>query len=294
MYPSGGTCLIKIGHHHHFIESNLFWPWYRCNIAHLPLSNNHSLTQWNICIRVNEACSVYTWYLQVKNESEKWPHRWLFELVTSDHTIYLSHTLYWLAFIEVWQLHKNRLWSAVLYVLGCMKFKTILHQFWVKKIFLWKFNLEYGGIFTKPFMHVSSRNMFPTTRNLQKRVHVYRPRHCYGDFRLFCSDDCRSWPREEKINNHGSRGKHAYIPDNDYWGICLFHVVWTNFFLQLFLCGTHGMYIYIYIYIYIYFINWTWAIISPKEFKSWVTRISFALLYWKNELSAVKYFAICS
>jgi hypothetical protein len=37
-----------------------------------------------------------------------------------------------------------------------------------------------------------------------------------------------------------------------------------------------------------------WAIISPKEFKSCVTRISFALLYWKTELSAVKYFAICS
>jgi hypothetical protein len=34
--------------------------------------------------------------------------------------------------------------------------------------------------------------------------------------------------------------------------------------------------------------------ISPKEFKSWVTRISFALLYGKTELSAVKYFAICS
>jgi hypothetical protein len=26
--------------------------------------------------------------------------------------------------------------------------------------------------------------------------------------------------------------------------ICLFHVVWTNLFLQLFLCGTHGIYIY--------------------------------------------------
>jgi hypothetical protein len=32
---------------------------------------------------------------------------------------------------------------------------------------------------------------------------------------------------------------------------CLFHVVWTNFVSQLFLCGTHG------IYIYIFFINWT-------------------------------------
>jgi hypothetical protein len=33
--------------------------------------------------------------------------------------------------------------------------------------------LEYGGTFTKLFMHVSSRNMFPTTRNQQIRVHVY-------------------------------------------------------------------------------------------------------------------------
>ena len=41
--------------------------------------------------------------------------------------------------------------------------------------------LEYGGTLTKLFMHVSSPNMFPTTRNLQIRVHVYRPRHYYGD-----------------------------------------------------------------------------------------------------------------
>jgi hypothetical protein len=44
-----------------------------------------------------------------------------------------------------------------------------------------KFNLEYGGIFTELFMHVSSRHMFPTTRNLQIRVHVYRHRYCCGD-----------------------------------------------------------------------------------------------------------------
>jgi hypothetical protein len=34
--------------------------------------------------------------------------------------------------------------------------KVILHQFWVKNIFPWKFNLEYGGTFTKLFMHVAS------------------------------------------------------------------------------------------------------------------------------------------
>ena len=111
-------------------------------------------------------------------------------------------------------------------------------------------------------MHVSSRNMFPTTRNLQIRLHVYRPRL---NFRLFCSDDCRSWPcevkfwsddcrswpPEEKINNHGCWGKHAHIPDNDYWGICLFHVMWTNFFPPIILMWyTRNIYIFL-------FINWT-------------------------------------
>jgi hypothetical protein len=63
--------------------------------------------------------------------------------------------------------------------------KVIIHQFWVKKIFPWKFNLEYGSTFTKLFIHVSSRNMFPITRNLQIRVHVYRPRHYCGDWLTF-------------------------------------------------------------------------------------------------------------
>ena len=63
--------------------------------------------------------------------------------------------------------------------------KVILHQFWVKKMFPWKFKLEYSSTFTKLFMHISSRNMFPTTRNLQIRVHVYRPRHCFGDWLTF-------------------------------------------------------------------------------------------------------------
>jgi hypothetical protein len=54
-------------------------------------------------------------------------------------------------------------------------------------MFPWKFNLEYGGTFTKLFMHVSSRNMFPTIRNLQICVHVYRPHHYCGDWLTF---DC--------------------------------------------------------------------------------------------------------
>ena len=52
-------------------------------------------------------------------------------------------------------------------------------------MFPWKINFEYGGTFTKLFMHVSSRNMFPTTRNMQIRMHVYRPSHCCGDWLTF-------------------------------------------------------------------------------------------------------------
>jgi hypothetical protein len=70
---------------------------------------------------------------------------------------------------------------------------------------------------------------------------------------LFWSDYCRSWPREEKINNHGCWGKHAHISDNDYWGICLFHVVWTNCFVCNYSYVVHTEYK----NIYIYFINWT-------------------------------------
>ena len=65
----------------------------------------------------------------------------------------------------------------------------------------------------------------------------------------FWADDCRSWPREEKINNHGYWVKHAHIPDNDYWGFCLFPVVWTIFILAIILMWyTRNIF---------FFINWT-------------------------------------
>jgi hypothetical protein len=69
-----------------------------------------------------------------------------------------------------------------IHILFCIKVILHLHQHWVKKCYPWKFNLEYCGTFTKLFMHVSSRNMFPTIRNLQIRVHVYHPRHCCEDW----------------------------------------------------------------------------------------------------------------
>ena len=43
----------------------------------------------------------------------------------------------------------------------------------------------------------------------------------------------------------------AHIPDNDYWGICLFHVVWTNFCCCNYSYVVHTEYIYIY-----FFFNW--------------------------------------
>jgi hypothetical protein len=143
-------------------------------------------------------------------------------------------------------------------------------------------------------MHVSSRNMFPTTRNLQIRVHVYRPRHYCGDWLTFgcCVSMIADHNLVEKIKNHGCWGKHAHIPDNVYWGICLFHVTWTNFIFAIILMWyTRNIYTCLYISSTE---HCAWAIIFPKEFKSCVTRISFALLHWKTGLSAVKYFAICS
>jgi hypothetical protein len=72
---------------------------------------------------------------------------------------------------------------------------------------------------------------------------------------LFCSDDCRSWPRDEKINNHGCWGKHTHIPDNDYWGICLFHVMWTIFWGAIILMWyTRNIFL---LASNIFFINWT-------------------------------------
>jgi hypothetical protein len=185
-----------------------------------------------------------------------------------------------------------------------MSFKVILHQFWVKKIF------PENSIWNTAVPLLSYSCMFQV-EICSQQLEICKSCACLSstpllwrliNFRLFCfddcrswpceerfwSDDCRSWPREEKINNHGCWGKHVHIPDNDYWGICLFHVVWTNFFCN---------YSYVVHTEYIFFSSTehcAWAIISPKEFKSWVTRISFALLYGKTELSAVKYFAICS
>jgi hypothetical protein len=89
-------------------------------------------------------------------------------------------------------------------------------------------------------------------------VHVYRPHHCCGDWLTFgcfvpmiVDHDLMKKSFGPMIANHGCWGKHAHIPDNDYWGICLFHVVWTNFFYCNYSYVVHTN-----IFLF-FFINWT-------------------------------------
>ena len=148
-------------------------------------------------------------------------------------------------------------------------------------------------------MHVSSRNMFPTTRNLQIRVHVYRPRHYCGDWLTF---GCFV----PMIADHNLVKKSfgPMIADHDLVNTEVSTHTFLTMIIEEYVCFMSCEPIFFCNYSYvvhtenIYIFSSTehcaWAIISPKEFKSCVTHISFALLYWKTELSAVKYFAICS
>ena len=68
----------------------------------------------------------------------------------------------------------------------------------------------------------------------------------------------------------------------------VFHVVWTILGAIILLWYTRNIFL-LASDIFSSTEQCAWAIISPKEFKSCVTRISFALLYWKTELSAVKF-----
>jgi hypothetical protein len=102
-------------------------------------------------------------------------HTWFFSSVLKG-----SVNLFWIT-----ERNKLNVLSLIILFTQNVCIKVILHQFWVKKCFPWKFNLEYGGTLTKLFMHVSSRNMFPTIRNLQICVHVYHPCHCCGDWLTF-------------------------------------------------------------------------------------------------------------
>jgi hypothetical protein len=135
-------------------------------------------------------------------------------------------------------------------------------------------------------MHASSWNMFPTIRNLKILVHVYHPRHCYGDWLTF---GCFVPMIADHDLVTAEVSTHTFPTMIIEESVC-FMSCEPFFLVQLFLCGTHG----IYFYLHPTTEQCAREIISLKEFKSWVMRISFALLYRKTELSAVKYFAICS
>ena len=147
-------------------------------------------------------------------------------------------------------------WFRLLLGICYLSFKVILHQFWVKKISPWKFNLEYGDTlsllsYSCMFQVEICSQQLEICKSVCMFIVLAIVLWRLINFRLFCSNDCWSWPREEKINNHGCWGKHAHIPDNDYWGICLFHVVWTICFGAIILMVVHTE------YNFIFFIIWT-------------------------------------
>jgi hypothetical protein len=71
---------------------------------------------------------------------------------------------------------------------------------------------------------------------------------------LLCSDDCRSWPRDEKISNHGCWSKHPHIHDNDYWGICFMSCEPFFFAAIILMWYTRNIFV---LASDIFFINWT-------------------------------------
>ena len=142
----------------------------------------------------------------------------------------------------------------------------------MKKFFPCKFNLEYGV----PLLSLSYSCMFQVEICSQEleicksvcmfivlAIALWR----LINFQLFCSDDCRSWPREEKINNHGCEvSTHTFLTMIIEESVCFMSC--EPIFFAIILNVVHTEYI-----------------ISLKEFKSWVTRISFALLPgWQNYL----------
>jgi hypothetical protein len=55
---------LQSGHHYHLMNNSLFSPWYGWNIAHLVLSNNHSLT--HSLRQTDKATLVKIYYLKTR------------------------------------------------------------------------------------------------------------------------------------------------------------------------------------------------------------------------------------
>jgi len=145
--------LIQSRHYYHHIECNLISSWYSCNIAHLELYNNHSLTRsW----RENDFTSKiqeYSSYLTTvklknitKNEDKsftsnypkKWPI-WVWgnevPLYTGVCTIQVQHTAELEAILVIWSygswiynylcnqcLSPLKLWVRIQLMVRCIRY----------------------------------------------------------------------------------------------------------------------------------------------------------------------------
>jgi hypothetical protein len=97
-------------------------------------------------------------------------------------------------------------------------FKVILQQFWVKKFFPWKFNLEYGGTFTKLVMIFSSRghDRQSSDQNFSSRGHDWQSSE-QNNQKLI------------SLHNNGEDDKHAHV----YHGLFMLSYLWVVVFILL-------------------------------------------------------------
>ena len=86
------------------------------------------------------------------------------------------------------------------------------------------------------------------------------------NFRLFCSDDCRSWPRDEKIKIMDAEvSTHTFLAMIIEESVCFMSCEPFFILVQLFLCGTRGIYFYLHPTFFSSTEQCTWAIISPER-----------------------------
>ena len=113
-----------------------FYLWFKVDI--LPLIQSwHFTSDSKLTFSTDSKLTFYLWF---KVDILPLIQNWLLPLIQSWHFTSDSKLTFYL-------------WSKVdiLPLIQSWYFKVILHQFWVKKIFPWKFNLEYSGTFTKLF-----------------------------------------------------------------------------------------------------------------------------------------------
>ena len=159
------------------------------------------------------------------------------------------------------------------------QFKVILHQFWVRKI------SPENSIWNTVVPLLSFSCMFQV-EICSQQLEICKSVSMFIVLAIVVeTDDCRSWPREEKINNHGCWGKHAHIPDNLSVSCRVNQFFWGNYS-----CVIHTE--------YIYFFSINWSVRMRDNLPERVQILGHANIICitteMTELSAWKYFAICS